>query len=154
MKLDGQSEVTAVWESDGILCRARFDHLRGVHEHRIVEVKTCENAHPDAIRKQIENYGYDIAWAAYVEALETIRPDIAGSVELDMVFCECEAPYAVTIATFAGSMRELGRRRWARAMRTWKRCLDANDWPGYATGPVSVEASEFAIGREAMQDVA
>lgn len=149
--LDGEPEVTAAWESNGVMCRGRFDHVRK-DDRTILDIKTCESAHPNAIQRQIENYGYDIQGAAYVEALETVRPDLAGDVRLQLVFCECDQPYAVTVVTFAGSMMELGRRRWARAVRTWKACRAANKWPAYADGPIAVEASDFAIGREAMID--
>lgn len=149
LKLDGDSEVTAAWESDGVLCRGRFDHL--IDGATIVEVKTCESGHPKAIQRAIESYGYDIGGAAYVEALATIRPEVAP--RLVWAFVECFQPYSVTLVEFRGSMAELGRRRWARAKRLWSKCLATNQWPGYADGVIEVEASDFAISREALYDV-
>lgn len=145
--LDGKSEVTAVWQSDGALCRGRFDHLcaDGV---TIVDLKTTESAHPTAIQRSIENFGTDIQIAAYIEAMGTIFPALAGGIKFRLAYLECEPPHAVTIVECAGSMFELGRRRWARAKTIWKRCLAENRWPGYADGVVSIEASTWAMARE------
>ncbi len=141
--LDGVSEQTIVWRSDGVACRGRIDHLRATRLPPI-DLKTCESAHPDAIRRSMETFGYDIQGAAYEEA--------TGEAPW-FVFMECEPPYAVTVVEFRGSMAELGRRRWARAVRTWKRCLVADEWPDYADKPITVDASEWAIGKEALRDV-
>jgi hypothetical protein len=146
--LDGKSEVTAVWESDGALCRGRFDHLcaDGV---TIVDLKTTESAHPTAIQRSIENFGTDIQAAAYTEALETISvSEPVGEIRFRLVYMETEAPHAVTVVEFDPSMWELGIRRWKRAKAIWKRCLAEKRWPGYADGIVKVAASEWAIKRE------
>lgn len=148
VQFDGQSEITGVWRSAGdVLCRCRFDHLPAAPS-QIVELKTCESAHPDAIRRSIEMFGYDLAAAAYVEALEAIRPEVAGEVTYRWIFVECDAPHAVTIVERAPSMIELGHRRWSRAVGIWKTCLASSKWPSYTTGIIDMEASEFAIKRE------
>ncbi len=145
--LDGKSEVTAVWESDGALCRGRFDHLcaDGV---TIVDLKTAESAHPTAIQRSMENFGTDIQAEAYREALETIFPALAGGVTFRLVYLECEPPHAVTVVELDPSMWTLGQKRWARAKGIWKRCLAEKRWPGYADGIVKISASEWAIKRE------
>lgn len=147
IRLDGESEVSAFWEADGVQCRGRFDHLCG-DDKTIVDVKSCDSAHPNAIQRSIENYGYDVQCEAYRQALETIRPELAGAVRFLWCFIETVEPYAVTVVEPDPTLRELGTRRWARALATWKQCLATKTWPAYATGIVSMAASEYAIKRE------
>jgi hypothetical protein len=140
-------QVTAVWESNGVLCRCRFDNLHIEADHYVInELKTTEDASHRAITRTVENFGYDIQAAAYQEAVETIRPDLAGRGFVRFIFAETTSPYEPNITQLAGSMAELGRRRWARAVATWGKCLATNEWPGY---PFSrIEASSFALERE------
>jgi len=147
VQLDGQSEVTGMWRSpEGVLCRCRFDHLPK-EPSDILEFKTCESAHPQAIQRAIELFGYDIAAAAYSEAHATIHPT-PRPVRYRWIFAECEPPHAVTIVRFEGTMATLGNRRWSRAKAIWQRCLAEGRWPGYTDGEIAVEASEWAIKRE------
>lgn len=144
---DDDNQITAVWESNGVLCRCRFDNLEIGGENYIVnELKTTEDASMRGVTRTVENFGYDIQAAAYQEAVETIRPDLAGRGYVRFIFAEPTSPYAVRVAPLAGTMAELGRRRWARAVKTWGKCLATNEWPGY--GIDRIEASSFALERE------
>jgi len=147
LRLDGDSEVTALWNVDGVQCRGLFDHLCS-DDKTIVDVKSTESAHPSAIQRSIELYGYDVQAEAYRQALETIRPELAGGVRFLWCFVETVEPHAVTIVEPAGSLRELGRRRWRRAVAKWKECLATKTWPAYSTEIVQVEASPWAEARE------
>ena len=144
--LDGQSEVTGTWLSGGdVACRCRFDHLPAA-PNVAYELKTADSAHPDAFRRSIEMFGYDIAAAAYTEALEAARPEIAGAVDYKWIVVECEPPHAIAVVEREGSMIELGARRWRRAVGIWRDCIASGKWPGY--GAVTVAASDWAMARE------
>lgn len=145
--LDGKSEMTGIWESTGgVLCRRRFDHVRA--NLAIVELKSCASAHPDVCRRTAEAFGYDIAAAASIECMEALHPELAGGVSYQIVFCEVSPPNDVVVVECAGSMLELGRRRWRRAVATWGKCLAARKWPGYSDSVVMLEASDWAQARE------
>lgn len=131
---NGSSEVTLVWNeetADGVVvqCRARADHIVG---ERIYDLKITGDANPKTLKRgQLTRMGYDIQGAAYPRALEYALPQLRGRTSFTLLFCEAEPPYCVTPVRFAGSLRELGERKWLRAVNEWERCLSAGHWPDY-----------------------
>jgi len=148
--LAGESEVTALWGSqtlDGAMvqCRGMLDHLDGA---TIYDLKTCRSAHPEACQRHIDEYGYAVQHAAYIEAIETLRPTLAGRVKFVFVFFELEPPYSVTPIRLSSEFRELGKRRWRRAVETWERCVRTGDWPGYTDDIIEVEPRAWVMAQE------
>lgn len=146
----GESEVVALWASQAfsgaaVQCRGMIDHLDGA---MIYDLKSCRSAHPEACQKHIDDYGYAIQHAAYIEAIETLRPSLAGRTKFVFVFFELEPPYAVTPIRLSGEFRELGKRRWKRAVETWERCLRTGAWPGYVTGITEIEPKPWVMAKD------
>lgn len=147
--LSGASEVAAFWQeraSDGtvVQCRGMFDHVLRT-EGVIYDLKKSRTAHPKAIRKHVEGYGYHIQATAYRRALEQIEPGHAGRVQFRWLFVEATAPYGVTVAEPAGSMRALGDACWSQAVDTWAQCLATGEWPAYPREVQRIEASPWAL---------
>lgn len=135
--LEGASEQSFEWEEetdDGalVLCRARMDKVL-LDSGLIIDVKKSENAHPDLCGKHVVDYGYDIQRAAYTRALQAVRPDLAGRIEMRFPFIELKPPYAVSCLPFSGMLRAMGEMKWRRAINLWHRCVTTKTWPGYAT---------------------
>jgi len=130
----GESEVAIEWEEDGIhgpvLCRGRMDRLQ-LNRGKIYDVKTIYSAHPDVVGKQMTEMGRDIQHAAYVSAVERLRPELAGRISMEFLHLEIEPPYAIYPGPPDGELRELGRVRWNRAVVLWEDCLRRNRWPAY-----------------------
>lgn len=148
--LAGESEVAALWGSQTfggamVQCRGMLDHLDGV---TIYDLKTCRSAHPEACQRHIDDYGYAVQHAAYVEAVETLKPTLAGRIKFVFVFFELEPPYAVTPIRLSGEFRELGKRRWRRAVETWERCIRTGEWPGYTDGIIEIEPRPWALTQD------
>lgn len=141
----GEREVTAAWTDPvyGVACRGRFDHLDPANA-TITDLKKMASAHPKAFERAAYDYGLDIQAAAYVQALEVIRPELVGRVRFRWVVLEAEAPFVTVVRTPAGSLRHLGEQRWANACRVWSRCLRSGRWPGYEDG--IAEAVPWATG--------
>lgn len=152
--LNGKREVTAIWERDGVLCRGRFDHL--ADDALIIDdLKFTTDASPEAFTSKMVEFGYDIQWKAYTEAIETLIPEVAGRVRMRFVVVECnedDPSNEVSVIEPDGTMRELGEQRWRRAKAVWQRCLAAGVeekfWPGYSAGVVRVGAPAWALSRE------
>ena len=153
--LEGDKEVTAVWERPNyhahldpkalpVLCRCRFDNISG-DRCLIDELKTIESSDPDTIKKQIHNYGYNTAAAAYIEAVETILPELVGRVKFRMIFIESSPPYIVTPIMLTGENLLVGRGRWASACERWADCLESDNWPGYTTETLFIEPPTWAL---------
>lgn len=142
VELCGEHQPALIWETDGVLCRARLDHWIA-DTATIIDLKTAENAAPGALAGKFGAFGYDVQWAAYTQAVETLRPDLAGRVQFLFVFAETVPPYSVTVARPAGTMRAYGSQRWARAVKLWGECLASGKWPGYPA--TEVEASPWMM---------
>lgn len=148
--LDGESEVTALWTEKArngceVQCRGMIDHLK---LPTIYDLKSIRSAKPEMCRKHAEAYGYDIQRAAYVSAVERIKPELEGRVEFVFVFFELEPPFAVTPIRMSGAFRQLGTRAWKRSVDSWERCLRTNRWPAYVDGIVSLEPSPWTLARD------
>jgi len=153
VELSGMSEVTVIWDEeteDGELvrCRSQMDHVL-LDAALIIDLKMTDDASPDATERTISQLGYQIQGAAYVSAIEHAIPALAGRVAFELFCCEAFKPYAVTRADFAGSMRELGRQKWKRAVNKWAKALRTNHWPDYPSETLHVEAKPWQLSREA-----
>jgi hypothetical protein len=149
---DGLSEQAATWtehtEFGDVQCKALFDHVWPA-TGLALDIKTTENAAPSAVERTAENLGYGIQHAAYTRALAALDPNLVGRVGLAFVFCETEdEPYAVNICEPDGVFRELGERRWLRAVREWARCTRDNHWPTYGASVNQLTAPSWALIKE------
>jgi len=145
--LAGESEVTAIWERDGVLCRGRFDKLLAT-DFLIQDLKFCATASPEEITRKMIAFGYDIQGAAYVEGFETLISDAAGRARMQFVFVEADPPHAVTVIEPDGTLRELGRKKWKRAKEIWRRSTETNHWPDYSAGVLRVGAPAWAVTKD------
>lgn len=147
----GESEVAIEWEEESpigpVLCRSMLDHVL-LEDALVVDLKTSGNAHPEAFAKSAINFGYDIQSVVYPAALEALHPQLAGRVDFVFAVVEPVPPYAVLVARPTGNMRELGTRRWLRAVESWAECTAAQKWPGYGDGIGFVDVPVWAIRNE------
>jgi hypothetical protein len=150
INFDGESEVAIEWAEEGIhgpvVCRGRLDHL-SLGSRRILDVKKIRSAHPETCGKHAIEYGYDIQNAAYTSAVEKLRPDLAGRLEMLFLFVEVDPPYAIYPGPLDGELRELGRQRWERAVTLWEHCLRTNKWPAYTDRISPIIAPGWAMTR-------
>ena len=140
-----QTEVTAIWESNGCPCRARLDSL--FDDWRIVDLKTCENASLSSEARNMYSFGYHRQAAANIEAVETLMPESAGRVRFADLFVETAPPYGVLFVDLAGDFRDLGQRQWNRAKGIWAQCLATDTFPSYPPTK-TVEAPAWAMSEE------
>lgn len=152
--LDGDRELTAIWTetaSNGatVQCRGMMDHLK---LPRIYDIKSIRSANPTICRKHVESYGYATQHAAYVSAVERIKPELAGRIEFIFVFYELEPPFAVTPVRLSGVFRQLGDRAWKRSVDRWEACLRTNTWPAYADEIIDLEPSGWALSKDMERD--
>jgi hypothetical protein len=149
----GRSELVVAWEESSgygpVQCRAQIDHVQ-IDRGRIIDVKTCDSAKPEACAKHTVDYGYAIQHAAYTRAVGRLHPELLGKLDFIFVFCEVAPPYAVTAARLDGSLREIGDNQWGRAVEMWGHCLRTGKWPAYTADDeiVNLEAPPWVIARE------
>lgn len=128
-------EVTALWQAKSKgWRRARIDSL-SPDRRRIVDYKTTEAA-VDALscERRIFDSGYHIQAAAYVEAVETLHPELMGRVEFVLQWQEQKPPFALSPPiVMSEAALELGRQQWERAGMMWDRAVKANYFPAYTS---------------------
>jgi hypothetical protein len=144
--LAGPCEQTFVWLSDGTLCRTRIDNTSD-DLCEVFDLKCSNDANPQSLPRHIHDMCYDLQAAAHLDAIETLRPELAGRIKFADVFIEMESPYFVVRAEHSESMLEVGRSKWRRAKGIWQQCLDSGKWPGYQNR-ITVHATNWAISRE------
>lgn len=144
--LDGENQVTAIWEDTGVRCKGRFDHWS---EERLTvyDLKVVDCAHPEAVVRKMIDFGWDIQAAAYTSAIETLMPEAAGRVRFVVLAVEPRPPHEVLVRPLAGTMRALGEWKWKRALRAWDACLRERNWPGYRGMEAGLEAPAWALAK-------
>lgn len=147
---DGESEVAIEWTEDGvhgpIVCRCRMDRVH-FSTGLIFDVKKIFSAHPDVCGKQAVEYGHDIQDAAYRRALEKLRPELAGRTEMLFINVEVKPPFAMYPGPLDGELRDLGQRRWERALFVWEECLRTGRWPAYTNRITPIQGPGWAVTR-------
>ena len=152
IRLDGMAELALKWDEPGedgepVACRGRLDHV-DLESGFILDIKKTESANPRKIARHMIDYGYDIQWAAYTRALQMLKPELQGRVEMVFLFVELEPPYVVVPAKPSGLLREFGLKRWDRAVRLWERCLRTKEWPGYVTETAILDPPAYVMTEE------
>ena len=156
------SEVTALAEVEGVMCRARMDNapagpmrLPGQPEPRkvIIDLKSCEDASPEAVRRSVENYGYDFQGGFYVD---TWKAATGEKRDMLFVFVEKSAPHEVSVVHLLNDPQHPGdwlqdaRAKASASRALWQEGLTTDRWPGYPLGIVTIEARSFY--RQGWQD--
>lgn len=150
--LDGLSEQALTWiehtEFGDVKCKALFDHV-WPDTGLALDIKSTHSAAPQDVERTAESFNYGVQWAAYTRGLASLDRSLEGRVAMAFVFCETEdEPYAVNVCEPDGAFRELGERRWLRAVREWARCTRDNNWPAYGTAVTPITAPPWALARE------
>ena len=149
-----ETEVTILWKEGDVLCRCRIDHLVvGDGWASITDLKWYRTADPLAFQRNAKTSGHDIQAAAYIRAVEAVYPKLAGRVRFEFLLVEQGPPVIVQPVEMAGSMRSLGEGRWKRAVKLWAKCLKENHWPGYADGPVEIDALPWQLSDDFAQAI-
>lgn len=88
---EGKSEFMIHWESDGVQCRRSLDNWQE-SKLQIIELKSIFSAHPEVCESQAAKLRYDIEYAASLDAIYSLYPDLAGRVDFVFLFCSSVQP--------------------------------------------------------------
>lgn len=132
-------EQSAIWRSGDTQAgwrRGRIDTL-SPSRALIVDYKTTEAA-VDALscERRIADMRLHIQAAAYVDAVETLQPELRGRVRFVFQWQEQKAPYALSPPIeMSEAFMSLGRAQWQAAGRLWDLALKHCAFPGYSAYP-------------------
>jgi hypothetical protein len=133
----GTPEVSLFWQDAATeqWCRGRVDYLKQLPGLTLsVDYKTTKDASPEAIRRAIHEYGYNLQAAWYMAGLGTLRPD--DDQRFVFVFQQKTAPYLITVRELDQQALDIGRAKAERALRIYAECTAADRWPDW-TGPIA-----------------
>lgn len=139
------SEIVGIGEIDGCWVRAMFDNAPKA-EKVLYDFKTTTDAHPETCIKTIENYGYDVQAAHYLDVWEAATGERR---EFHFIFQEKEPPFETAVIRLLNSeghsadWMEDAKRMVGEARYVWKTCVDTNVWPGYPLGVIEVGAPHW-----------
>lgn len=136
----GVAEETLVWLDGptGLLAKARLDYYRedlGV----VFDVKTTEDARPEAVARDILKWGYHVSAAHYLAGLEALG---LPAEQFAWIFVEKKAPFAVGLYVASAGMLDRGRELCRQYLGDFARCRLSGVWPGYpgAFQPIDLPA--------------
>lgn len=139
-----RSEMIAVADVDGAICRAMFDNVPADPRLPIYDFKTCEDASVNACIRAVMSYAYDFQAAFYrqvwLEATGEAR-------NFRFVFQEKAEPHEITVIELSATDLQVAGDKVEMACTIWSRCLAANRWPGYPRGIHTVDLPEFYHAR-------
>lgn len=147
------SELTALGEVDGVWCRAMIDAAPPRRPY-LLDLKSCEDASPDACIRAVTAYGLDVQAAFYLDAWEAATGERR---RFRFAFVEKSPPHEVSVVELhdrpgdESDWLEDARAKARHARRLWGDCLESDAWPGYPPQVAIVGAPGFYRARWAAQ---
>lgn len=125
---NGSPEVSVFGQIGGVDIKGRFDYLHPA-EHIIIDLKTCLDASPDAVKKYIVNYGLHIQQYVYSELYKAGT----GKAPTDFVFVMVEktAPYGVAVFRLNKEALSAAKTEAHRGLAVYRQCVESGRWPCY-----------------------
>jgi len=111
----------------------------------MIDIKTCDDASPEAFSRTIENFGYHLQAAHLTNGIRAL-----GGPELDYCLAafEKEAPYAVATYYLGQRTLEIGQKKVQRLLHLTAACIAAKSWPGYQDGYRAIDIPTWAMMRD------
>lgn len=134
----GEAEVSVFYEHSGTGKQAK---VRGDYYREdlavLADVKSCQDARPEAVMRDIFKYGYHISAAMYLDGFQSVGKPAEQFVWL---FIEKEAPYACRLYVASPELIALGSAEYHNYMDQYAHGLDSGDWPSY---PADIEVIDL-----------
>jgi len=100
------AEVVGLFQIDGIDCKAKFDGITSTQ--LIVDVKTTQDASPEAFAKSVATFGYHRQDAFYSKAYEAVTGEKPSA--FVFICVENKAPYSTAVYVLDDEAKELGEK--------------------------------------------
>lgn len=127
--LDGATIEQSLFWLDGrfqVPCKARWDAWNhGI----VVDLKTCQDASPEAFGRSCATYLYDVQAAQYISAAEHVLNESPRA--FVFIAVEVEPPHAVAVYAAQSDMILAGRHRMDIALERYKAIRETGVYRGY-----------------------
>lgn len=143
-----RTEVTLIWEEEGIRCRARLD----IWINDVIDLKTTPNAAPAKwARSALFTGGYDIQGAWQLRGLEALTG--AGGRDFYCLAAEHSAPFGCSFIGLHPGAQWVAQEDIDHALKVWRKCERLQQWPNYSLEPHDASAQPWREARAAERRV-
>ncbi len=141
------TEVTVIWDCEGMLCKSRIDWIGLPYNGPtvVMDLKTTikELGHrSDQFDGEIGRRFYHEQMAFYRGALDSISP---APRPFYILAVEKGAGHDVAVIEVTEDQLDAGRARYLDLRRDYQWCRDNNKWPGYCDGIAELELPDWAM---------
>jgi exodeoxyribonuclease VIII len=138
---NGDAEISMFWTDidTGQSCRARPDYMR--NDRMLVDVKSCQSAHPDEFQRHAHNMNYHVQAAFYLDGCLSLGLNFDQFV---FIAVESSAPYAVAVYVADAAFLQRGRELYQQALNKFVACQSSNVWPSYSDVPMYLSLPRWA----------
>lgn len=151
----GDPERTLIWREDDIWCRARLDWLFAgggeIHDLKT----TSKSASPHTWSRTLFGNGSDIQAAFYLRGVKAI---LGVDAQFRWAVVETHPPYALAVFALAPDALAVADAKVDYAIRTWRDCIQKDEWPAYPTRVCHVQLPPWEearwLEREAIEEAA
>lgn len=134
-------ETSFFWEDPetGVKCRARMDFNTSCGI--VCDLKTTQNASPDAFSREIYNFRYHVQAAFYLWGAQHCGVKADNFV---FIAVEKSQPYLLALYVADQSMLELGHATFRRELNEFAECKKTGEFPGYPNSIQSISLPSYA----------
>lgn len=127
-----EESIFAADPDTGQPVKIRTDWRTRIAGHNvIIDLKSTDDARPDAFSRTAHNFGYFQGAAFYCDVHEWAG---LGHVDLYLLVAfERDAPHAVKIYEVGEAELERGRAQYRKGLALHKFCAETGEWPAYST---------------------
>jgi hypothetical protein len=128
----GQCERSIYWldEATGLTCKARLDLMV---RHVTVDLKTTDDARPEAFSRQADRLGYDLQAAFYLRGRRALEPNLPAT-PFVFIAAELNDPFEPQVhVADPEDFVAYGEAKVVQTMRVVAQCQQAGRYPGYST---------------------
>jgi len=132
-----EASVFALDTETGVALKARPDLWVG--DDTLVDIKTTDDASPEAFTRTVLNFGYHIQAAHYLA--------MTGAAEFVFVAVERTAPYAVGIYRLDSEWLQAGENMRRKAITLLHECQALDKWPAYPTSLQTLSCPKWVLNK-------
>lgn len=110
----------------------------------IIDLKSTEDARPEAFMREIEKYRYDVQAAFYTDLHQAAVGPVRGFV---FIAVEKKAPHAIRVYYAGPNMIRIGRHKYQQNLQTFAQCVESGNWPSYPTTVEAISLPDWAERR-------
>jgi len=121
----GHVEKSLEWTENDVLCRMRLDKITGSF---CIDIKTCQDATPEAFAKVIASYRYDLQAAHYLSGLNTSGSNWGIRFRFVFIAVETASPYRVRCYEMCDDDFDKACDDRASLLAEYRRRSESGDW--------------------------